>query len=517
MAKKKSTRKKAKKRVAARKKPSPPKRKSLLDMTNSRARAFLLKSESYFNNDLPDYMKFGGILSEVAKLLRKKPLSELQEKSPSSCEHVNYAMLSNKDGRLAWRPLQLIHPALYVSLVSEITKPEHWATIQKRFAEFATINTINCLSIPVKSLSKQKDKAEQISQWWQGIEQRSIELALDYQYVLHADITDCYAAIYTHSIAWALHDRDVAKERRDKNLIGNVIDGRIQDMQHGQTNGMPQGSVLMDLIAEMVLGYADLQLRNKLLDRENKITEYQILRYRDDYRIFVNNPQLGEAILKTLTEVMIDLGLKLNSAKTTSSQSVICGSIKADKRAWMTRKQYDPNLQKHLLVIHAHGMEFPNAGSLDTALLRFRDRLTRRESICNPISLISIAVDIAYQSPRAFPVCAAIISKLLSVLESEDARRSVIQKIHMRLLQLPNTGHMEVWLQRISHPYYPKCPFQETLCHLVCGEDERIWNNDWISSAKLKATLNPKNIIDREKLKSLKPIVQREEISIFSY
>lgn len=46
----------------------------------------------------------------------------------------------------------------------------------------------------------------------------------------------------------------------------------------------------MDFIAEIVLGYADTQLAEKM-EKEN-ITRYQILRYRNDYRIFVNNPQL---------------------------------------------------------------------------------------------------------------------------------------------------------------------------------------------------------------------------------
>ena len=88
-------------------------------------------------------------------------------------------------------------------------------------------------------------------------------------------------------------------------------------MRHGQTNGIPQGSVLMHFIAEMILGYSDFRL-GKRINRE-KIKDYQIIRYRDDYRIFVNNERDGERILKCLTEEMIDLGLKLNEAKTSFS------------------------------------------------------------------------------------------------------------------------------------------------------------------------------------------------------
>ena len=296
--------------------------------------------------------------------------------NPRDYEDLNYTMLSNKDGRYAWRPFQLIHPALYVCLVDAITLPEHGQTITKRFKEFRKSPKSKCISIPLRSTSRRSSKATQILNWWTGIEQGSIELAMEYSYVFHADITDCYASIYTHSIAWAIHGKDMAKKNRsDKTLVGNIIDNCIQDMRHGQTNGIPQGSVLMDFIAEIVLGYSDLNLSELLAG--SKIINYRILRYRDDYRIFVNNPQDGEAILKTLTEVLIDLGLKLNTGKTSGSSLVVSSSVKADKRSWLRGRQGDRNLEKHLLVVHAHGTDFPNSGSLVVALTHFHRRLDK--------------------------------------------------------------------------------------------------------------------------------------------
>lgn len=60
-------------------------------------------------------------------------------------------------------------------------------------------------------------------------------------------------------------------------------------MQYKQTNGIPQGGVLFDFIAEMVLGYSDLLLYEEL--QRIGITDYKILRYRDDYRIFSNSKE----------------------------------------------------------------------------------------------------------------------------------------------------------------------------------------------------------------------------------
>jgi len=483
-------------------------------MTPKQARAFLLKPESYCSVDLPPYFTFAKVLSAVSKELLGKSLASLSSK-PRDHEGVNYSMLSNKDGRHAWRPFQLIHPALYVGLVEQITKPANWKVVRDRFKEFQKSTNFKCLSIPLQAVPNGIDKAAQILNWWLGIEQHSIELALEFNYVFHADITDCYADIYTHSIAWALHTKTIAKARKtDKSLIGNIIDSHIQDMRHGQTNGIPQGCVLMDVIAELVLGYADLELSDRL--KVAGLPEFQVLRYRDDYRIFVQNPQIGEAVLKTLTEVLIDLGLKLNTGKTSGSLQVVASSIKADKRAWLRGCREKQNLQKHLLVIHAHGIDFPNAGSLTVALTQFHQRLTKVKRILNPRVLISIAVDIAYSSPRTFPVCAAIISKLLSALASEEERVDVIRKIYRKLSQLPNTGLMEVWLQRISHSFEPKLAYKEQLCQLVKGKSVDVWNNIWITSTKLKAALDPSQIINKRRLRALKPVIKPTEIALFA-
>lgn len=495
-------------------KPTKAKERSVLEMTAKQARAFFLKPESYCNVELPAYFQFGAMLAAVSKVLKSKPLSDISKK-PRQHEGVNYSLLSNKDGRHAWRPFQLIHPALYVSLVNEMTAPDQWRFIRNRFKEYKASKQLVCLSMPVHSLTKRKDKAVQILQWWQGIEQESIGLAMEYEYVFHADITDCYSSIYTHSIAWALHGKPEAKKKRtDGTLIGNKIDWHIQDMRHGQTNGIPQGSVLMDFIAEMVLGYADMQLSEKL--ERTGITDYRILRYRDDYRLFVNNPQTGEAVLKALTETLIDLGLKLNTAKTTGSQSVISSSLKPDKRAWLRGRQGDANLQKHLLVIHAHGLDFPNAGSLVIALTHFHKRISPKKRVQNPRVLISIAVDISYTSPRTFPVCAAIVSKLLQFIEGEDERTTVLGAIHTKLSKLPNTGLMEVWLQRIGHFYAFDPDYIENLCTIANSKKASLWNNDWITSRALERALNPAQVFDAEKFKAMKPVVPPKEIEMFA-
>jgi hypothetical protein len=72
----------------------------------------------------------------VDKFLNIKPLVSLKLK-PQDFEDVNYTIYSNKDGRYAWRPFQLIHSVIYVDLAHLMTESKHWAAIQSRFGEFA--------------------------------------------------------------------------------------------------------------------------------------------------------------------------------------------------------------------------------------------------------------------------------------------------------------------------------------------------------------------------------------------
>ena len=343
--------------------------RGILELEHSKAREFFLKGETFFDLDLPPYFTFDRLLDSIAQTLPSGKLENWAYIGKlQSSEGLNHIVFNNRDGRYAWRPMQMVNPVLYVLLVREITEEARWESIRKRFREFAADGRIECLGLPVESPRAGGDKGERISVWWKGVEQRSIELALDYGNMIQTDITDCFGSIYTHSIAWSMHGREKARaHRKDMGMLGNSIDSHVQRICGGQTNGIPQGCLLMNFVAEMVLGYADLQLSEKICDKG--INDYKILRFRDDYRIFTDSPRDGETILKILTETMIGLGMRLNPSKTLSTGDIIRnGAIKPDKLFWMSQKQREKDLQKHLLIIHDLASRFPHSGSLAIAL-----------------------------------------------------------------------------------------------------------------------------------------------------
>lgn len=502
--------------------------KTLIDFTNVEAREFFLKEASYFNFDLPDYFVFGELLKKISKKIKEKNLNDFfkvitrddgktKKIQPCDIDDVNYTLLNNKDGKYAWRPFQLIHPVIYVTLVHKITTEENWTVITERFKAFSKNKNIICNSIPFEpdTDSDLTDAAASVTNWWKEIEQKSLELSLQFEYVMHTDITDCYGAIYTHSISWAIHTKTFAKQNRGTSHIGNLIDTYVRHMTYGQTNGIPQGSVLMDFIAEMVLGYVDLKLSLKI--RRAKITDYKILRYRDDYRIFSNNPQTAEEITKYLTEILIELGMRLNAQKTRVSDNVIRDSIKPDKLYWNSVKKSTKSLQGHLLLIHNLSEEHPNSGSLRKALDRFLGRIKELDTTIEHLTvLISILVDIGYKNPRTYPIICGILSKFLSMIDDDGKRDNIFRYIRDKFNKIPNTGHMKIWLQRITLKLDRETFYDETLCKKVNDDEIKIWNSTWLSYS-LEKIIDKTPIIDEDIINELDPVIEYDEISLFDY
>ncbi|PSB01573.1 RNA-directed DNA polymerase [Merismopedia glauca] len=284
-------------------------------------------------------------------------------------------------------------------------------------------------------------------------------------------------------------------------------------MSFGQTNGIPQGSVLMDFIAEMVLGYADLEL-SKILTKSN-VKDYKILRYRDDYRIFTNDPCQGEVILKYLTQVLIELGLRLNPNKTLSSNNVIQHSIKPDKLYWILNGKKSMNLQDHLLIIHDLSCKFPNSGSLTKALTSFYEKIKDRKKIKHNVqALISIIVEIALKNPRIYPISSAILSKLLSLIESTEKQTQIVNSIINKFDKIPNVGYMEIWLQRAIIKMNIKSNFTEKLCSKVNDSTISIWNSEWLSNSLLEI-VEKEDIVNSQTIEDMDPVIDIGEVDLF--
>lgn len=490
--------------------------KRLVDLSNEEARAHFLKGSSYFNGDFPRYISFEPILSEVATVLNGGHYGQFKSANPNDLSNVNYNFIANKDGKFAWRPYELIHPAIYVSLVNVICEEANWESIKTRLGEFEG-GVVDFCSAPVMSVDHQTDVATQIRSWWQSVEQRSLTYSLEFSHLLHTDVTDCYGSLYTHSISWALHGLEEAKKNKGKNsLLGNKIDSHIQASRYGQTNGIAQGSVLMDFVAEIVLGYVDGLINSEI--GESK--DIRILRYRDDYRIFANGDERAEAVLKIVSDKLRSVGMKLGVSKTFSCRNVVGGSIKPDKLAGIELQDLGTanakTIQKQLLRLHSFGQRFPNSGALRRLVSEFHTSISKQDETPDDLDVqVAIATDIAFVSPATFPAVAGILSHLISLAQSDEKLR-LWTKVRDKMARVPYNGYLEIWLQRVIQPKAVGIKFEsdEPICQIVNGGSPPLWECGWISNDALKKAMEVTKIVVADASET-EEVIRPEEVELF--
>jgi hypothetical protein len=274
----------------------------------------------------------------------------------------------------------------------------------------------------------------------------------------------------------------------------------------------------MDFVAELVLGFVDKQINLTLGDP----TDFRILRYRDDYRIFANSDDKVEEILKVVSEQLWSVGMRLGVSKTRVDSNVVAGSIKPDKLAGIELQDLGfvnaKTIQKQLLRLHAFGQRFPNSGALRRLVSEFHTDIVSNQPD-KPDDLeeqVAIATDIGFVSPATFPAVAGILSYLISLAPPKE-KPQLWTKVRNKMARVPHNGYLEIWLQRVIQSGTIDLEFvsDEPICKIVKNEPSDLWENGWIASNDLKNALEVSKIIVGS-LSETKEVVQPKEIELFT-
>ena len=536
----------------------------IIELSGKDALDALMSNNFYCTTELPEYFDFSGVLKYAADSIGSKSLDECVngDCQPESMHGVNLNVITNKDGRYAVRPLTLANPFLYYMLARDICNEKAWTAIKECFKLY-THEHITACAIPMVKVDDKPEPfkgATSILNWWNSMAQRSIELSLKYRYMFMTDITNCFGQINPESIAWALARKDTPYQTDDNYALASSIQRYLRAMQEGKNIGIPQGSSLFSLIAEIILGYTDMLLAQEIAnEQENdnlpKELEYEVLRYVDDYHIFCNDRDALDKISFMLQHILERFNFRMNSSKTRTSTELITDSIKADKAFYIfntpieskqiykdedghERKErgYDfDGFQKHLLFIYEFSRRFPNSGQIVTQLEAFSKRIDEQLSTKtrtyeettidldsgkttkvkktkelkghlweNISAMVAIAVEIAANNLRAANNALKIASQLLSDMRKEDAEKKseIIDLIYRKLIRIPNSAFLQVWVQNITHPtddWSAGDIYDMPLCKVVAKQPVMLWNNNWLN-ADIAAAFPQDSIVDRDVL-----------------
>lgn len=525
--------------------------KNILSLESKDAMDFFLKSEQYHGFELPEYFVFDELLQNIKEVVEDKPYEEcLQDEiSPENLSDVNLDILLNKDGRYAVRPIILANPFLYYFLVREICNEQSWTLIKKLFEKFQVPHITSC-ALPV--IPKEKEpfhKSTTIINWWSSMEQRSIELSLEYRYMFVTDITNCYGSVNPQAFDWAFSFKDTQYEKDNESSISKSIQKYLRAFQQGRNIGIPQGSAIFDFIGEIILGYSDLLL-HEAIQKAGITNPYEIIRYRDDYRIFCNDKDVLEKISYILQHVLESLNFRMNSKKTKISDSIATDAVKPDKLTYIyntpifNKKGCDfDSFEKHLLYILMFARQYPDSGSIKTMLSdidkRIEDWLKPYEEEVTTIPLLeegepktekitkqrrlvggsvhamsAVCAQIALENVGCCHYALRVLSRMVDSLKDEKKKSAIISLVYSKLCNQPNSDYNQLWLQNMTYQRDKKkgtSPYKVRLCRVVAGDKNvELWNNEWVKPQFL-SDLHTNGIIDEKTLKKVTPVITFRE------
>lgn len=532
------------------------KTKNVLSLDAKDAMDFFLKSEQYHGFELPEYFVFDELLQNVKEIIGDLPYEEcLQDGiSPENLSDVNLDILLNKDGNYAVRPIILANPFLYYFLVREICNEQAWTLIKNLFEKFQVPHITSC-ALPI--IPKEKEsfhKSTTIINWWSSMEQRSIELSLEYRYMFVTDITNCYGSVNPQAFDWAFSLKNTQYENNNEYPISKNIQKYLRAFQQGRNIGIPQGSAIFDFVGEIILGYSDILL-HEAIKKAGITTQYKIIRYRDDYRIFCNDKDVLEKISYSLQHVLDSLNFRMNSKKTMISDSIVTDAVKSDKLAYIyntpifNKKGCDfDSFEKHLLYILMFARQYPNSGSIKTMLSdidkRMEDWLKPYEEEVTTIPLVegeepttekitkqrrlvggsiramsAICAQIAFENVNCCHYALRVLSRMVDSMKDENEKSTIVNLVYSKLCKRPNSDYDQLWLQNMTYQrdkINGTLPYNMRLCRVVAGDKNvELWNNEWVKPQFL-SDLHANGIIDEKTLKKVTPVITFRERRIYN-
>lgn len=132
------------------------------------------------------------------------------------------------------------------------------------------------------------------------------------------DVANCFDSVYTHTISWAIKNKDYIKNNiQYRNQFCNEFDQLVQRSNNNETNGIPIGSEISRIFAEIIFQVIDCNIISALSDAYDYSfdKEYVFYRYVDDYVIFSESENISSRIAKTISDCLSEYNLYVNEGK----------------------------------------------------------------------------------------------------------------------------------------------------------------------------------------------------------
>src|SRR5690606_33090592 len=100
------------------------------------------------------------------------------------------------------------------------------------------------------------------------------------------------------------------------------------------------------------------------------------------------------------------------------------------------------------------------------------------------------------------------------LIPDNDKKNEILDLVLQRFEKIPNTGHIKIWLQRLTIKLDRQKQYSEKLCEKVNSPTLQIWNSDWLED-NVKILIETTAIIDETVISDIDVVIAKEEVELF--
>ena len=184
----------------------------------------------------------------------------------------------------------------------------------------------------------------------------NLRLEQKFSHMMTLDITGCFYHIYTHTIAWAVKGKEVAKDNINVDTFEKNFDQLMQHTNYNETNGIVVGPEISRIFAEIILQAVDLAILRQLKEKGHSLgRDYEIRRYVDDSYVYANSRKVLDDICAAYKEQLAFYKLDINEKKREYFERPFTSGVSDAKR--QVNKMVAEFKEKHLKRKEGEGEE----------------------------------------------------------------------------------------------------------------------------------------------------------------
>lgn len=317
-------------------------------------------------------------------------------------------------------------------------------------------------------------KYSNIHRFFESYEYQRCEKKFDKLYKF--DINKCFDSIYTHSIAWALLNKEIVKDNLNTKLdatFGGKFDKLMQNMNYGETNGILIGAEISRIFAELILQSIDKKVQRNL-EKKSCLhrTHYEIFRYVDDYFVFYDDEQVKNIVTETFKHELKEYNLYVSDIKTIefvkpiitdltiaktkltelinkNFSYIIKDNVAEDEKQWSVSLNSKDVITKFKIIIKETNIEYKDILNYSIATIekRYLKIISKLENSENQLLYIDMFVTYTIQllnflffiysvSPRVTSTIkiVSLISKLIQFIKDSKAGNKIFKNYQIELI-----------------------------------------------------------------------------------